>query len=271
MSENSAPSTKTIDLEARANAPAKQGGVRVNKGIYKAPIASIITVVRNSGHAIEKTLLSVIKHQSQHMEYIVLDGNSTDDTLEYIRKHENFIDYWISEPDKGIFDAINKSLALARGSYCLVINEGDLLLEFPLKELQDLADRNGDIGMFRVQMSNSKIHVSRIDYRTRFANTLHHQGCFYRREIGLCYNHEEYPHFADFDLNQKLFKSRKAFVEYPRVISFFSVDGASSRAENRQEYYRVVRANYGLWWEWIGRLYIAQGLCRARLLSFIRK
>jgi glycosyltransferase involved in cell wall biosynthesis len=244
-----------------------EGGIRIVEGRTKNPLATIITVVRNGGTAIEQTIQSVVRHQCDEMEYIVVDGNSTDATLACIKSYESAIDYWISEPDKGIYDAIEKGMKASKGLYCLVINLGDLLLELPLKELRDLKNAEGDVGMFIVQMSNGKVHESKIDYRTKFANTLHHQGCFYRREIALKYNFQAYPHFADFDLNQKLLIAKQKFVRYHRTISYFSVDGVSSLAIHRNEYYRVVRDNFGKWWELVARTYIAQGNMKKHIRS----
>ncbi len=89
------------------------------------PRITVITVVLNGCEALKKTILSVTGQTYKNMEYIVIDGGSTDGTLEVIRKHENDIDYWLSEPDKGIYDAMNKGISLASGEWIIFMNAGD--------------------------------------------------------------------------------------------------------------------------------------------------
>ena len=76
---------------------------------------SIITVCYNSSKTIEKTILSIANQTYKDIEYIIVDGNSTDNTIFYIDKYINVIDKWISEPDKGLYDAMNKGIAMASG------------------------------------------------------------------------------------------------------------------------------------------------------------
>jgi glycosyltransferase involved in cell wall biosynthesis len=102
----------------------KQGGIRL-KGINKKPFMSVITVVFNSASFLEYTILSVIRQDFVDFEYIIIDGGSTDETIDLIKKHEDRIDFWISEPDKGIYDAMNKGVDLARGEWLNFMNAGD--------------------------------------------------------------------------------------------------------------------------------------------------
>ncbi|NTV34209.1 MAG: glycosyltransferase, partial [Deltaproteobacteria bacterium] len=89
------------------------------------PLISIITVVRNGRDSIEQTIRSVLKQTCRSLEYIVIDGGSTDGTVDIIRKYANRITYWVSEPDGGIYDAMNKALNHARGKGHLFLNAGD--------------------------------------------------------------------------------------------------------------------------------------------------
>jgi glycosyltransferase involved in cell wall biosynthesis len=105
------------------------GGLRA-KGIIKQsqenmPLISVITVVRNREMSIEETILSVINQSYQNIEYIIVDGASTDGTLDVIRKYEDKIDYWISEEDNGIYEAMNKGIDLASGELIGLINSDD--------------------------------------------------------------------------------------------------------------------------------------------------
>lgn len=89
------------------------------------PRVSIITVVRNDALGLARTLASVVKQAHANRQWIVIDGGSTDDTLATLRQHEAAIDTWISEPDAGIYHAMNKGVALADGEWLLFMNAGD--------------------------------------------------------------------------------------------------------------------------------------------------
>lgn len=89
------------------------------------PVFSIVTVVRNGINSIESTILSVINQNYQNFEFIIIDGNSNDGTVEVIKKYENYITYWISEPDKGIYDAMNKGILRSNGKYIILLNSDD--------------------------------------------------------------------------------------------------------------------------------------------------
>jgi glycosyltransferase involved in cell wall biosynthesis len=109
------------------------GGLRT-KGLFKKnepnrPLVTIITVVFDGAEDLEKTLLSVLNQSYDNVEYIVVDGGSTDGTLDIVRKYDHAIDYWISEKDGGIYDAMNKGIRLATGNWVNFMNSGDLFYE----------------------------------------------------------------------------------------------------------------------------------------------
>jgi len=89
------------------------------------PKITIITVCFNAEKYIEQTIQSVISQKNCDFEYIIVDGNSTDKTKQIIQQHESQITHWISEPDKGIADAMNKGVALATGEYVLFLHADD--------------------------------------------------------------------------------------------------------------------------------------------------
>lgn len=89
------------------------------------PTFSIITITYNAVRLVEQTLLNVLSQSYPNIEYIVIDGGSTDGTVDIIRRYESGLAYWVSEPDKGIYDAMNKGLQKATGDYVWFINAGD--------------------------------------------------------------------------------------------------------------------------------------------------
>ena len=91
------------------------------------PTFSIITITYNAVRLVEQTLLNVLSQSYPNIEYIVIDGGSTDGTVDIIKRYESGLTYWVSEPDKGIYDAMNKGLQKATGDYVWFINAGDSL------------------------------------------------------------------------------------------------------------------------------------------------
>ena len=93
------------------------------------PLITVVTVVFNGEKFLEETILSVINQTYDNVEYIIIDGGSTDGTLDIIKKYEHAIDYWVSEKDKGIYDAMNKGISCATGNFIGLLNADDLIYE----------------------------------------------------------------------------------------------------------------------------------------------
>ncbi|MEW6602475.1 MAG: glycosyltransferase family 2 protein, partial [Nitrospirota bacterium] len=89
-------------------------------------IVSIITVTHNSLTMLQKTVESVVSQTYRNKEFIIIDGGSTDGTYDYLVQRQNHIDLWISEPDEGIYDAMNKGSKKATGAWIIFLNSGDI-------------------------------------------------------------------------------------------------------------------------------------------------
>ena len=136
--------------------------------MIKKPLISIITVVYNGEQNLEETILSVINQTYDNIEFIIIDGASTDGTIDIIKKYEDKIDYWISEKDSGIFDAMNKGILMSKGDYINFMNSGDFFTNVDLvndvvkivnnQEIDLLyGDRNSDDGNY--SKVNIKYHI----------------------------------------------------------------------------------------------------------------
>lgn len=108
------------------NLDTNSGGRRLSRqSSVPAPVISVVTATRNCAAELERTMLSVLGQRVEGLEYIIVDGGSSDGTLELLRKYEDKLEYWVSEPDGGIADAFNKGLSLAGGGVVGILNAGD--------------------------------------------------------------------------------------------------------------------------------------------------
>jgi glycosyltransferase involved in cell wall biosynthesis len=210
------------------------------------PIVSIITVVFRAQKDLQALIESVARLKRDNVEFIVIDGGSEDGTCELLRQYDSVIDYWVSEPDGGIYDAMNKGIAAARGIFLFHLNAGDRLLHIPVRELEIAASNNVDVVAFRVSIDDKHEFRPSHGVALRLKNTLHHQGTFYKRKDFPVYD-INYRVFADFDANQRLAR-RKAKVEiFDQVVATHAGGGVSDlhTKANVAEFFEVIRRNYG--------------------------
>ena len=151
---------------------------------------SIITVNYNNKEGLRKTIESVINQTFRDFEYIVIDGGSSDGSGELLREYSDKITYWVSEPDKGIYNGMNKGIAKATGDYLNFMNSGDCF--FANDVLQRVANYNYDADFIvgrdyhyseRRQQGHASIQPPRTTMMHFFMATLDHQSSFIRREL----------------------------------------------------------------------------------------
>jgi glycosyltransferase involved in cell wall biosynthesis len=108
----------------------RSGGKRMSgilpRGTVDRPLLTVVTAVFNAASTLEATIQSVLCQTYPHIEYIIIDGGSTDGTLDIIRKYDDAIDYWMSGPDKGVYDAMNKGIKASSGSWLNFLNANDV-------------------------------------------------------------------------------------------------------------------------------------------------
>lgn len=229
----------------------------IERIVTNNPLVSIITVTYNVVNSIEATIKSVINQSQFNFEYIIIDGNSTDGTQSIVEKYINNIDVWISEPDKGIADALNKGVKYAKGKYVLCILSGDILYDIPT---DTLVKENSDLVCFPVKVTGNFVVYPKINNWLKIKNTIPHQGAFFKRTDKLIHNNK-YRFFCDFALTQLLYKTKSKINIYSTpVIAFHGLDGATSNISNSKEMFTVINDNYGpifkllsfLYWKFYG-------------------
>lgn len=203
------------------------------------PVISVVTVVYNGAAAIEKTIQSVLNQTYEHVEYIVIDGNSKDGTQDIIRKYEDRITFWSSEPDKGIYDAMNKGISKCTGLFTIFVNCGDYL--YSASTLASIVETyNSELQQYDMVYGRAKIIK---EDGSLFDLTFPHS----HEEMwrGPCFRHgallarttilqneqfevsKELKIAADFDFIYKCYKKGCSFVSIDIVVMAFLEEGVS--------------------------------------------
>lgn len=229
------PST-TLRLEGGRRT---RGEIRTDR-----PLISIITVVFRAKNDLIPLLENVFEHDPRDFELIVVDGGSSDGTVELLREWDEKIDYWVSEPDQGIYDAMNKAQALAQGDFLYHLNAGDKLLHVPRQELELARQDNIDVAAFRVTIDGNREFCPSRGLMLTLKNTLHHQGTFYRRQTFLPYD-VRYKVLGDFDVNQRLALRGAKIRLFDKVVAWHASGGAADALLGYSEHSSIVRKNYG--------------------------
>ena len=180
----------------------------------KKPFFSIITVVLNGQKFLEDTIKSIIS-QNEEIEYIIIDGGSTDNTLNIIKKYEKNIHFWISEKDQGIYDAMNKGMERASGEYICFVNSADILKKNALSIIKKYIDNDPEIDFIfgSVEKHWGIVHgykPQKIKYSWGFYSS-HSTGFFLKlssaKKIGI-YN-LKYKYHADYDYFYRMIVKHK--------------------------------------------------------------
>jgi glycosyltransferase involved in cell wall biosynthesis len=223
---------------------------------------SIITIVYNDINFIEKTIQSVLNQTHRNIEYIVIDGGSTDGTTEIIKKYASNISYWVSEKDDGLYDAMNKGLRVAKGDYVIFMNSGDSFVDqHVLANIFTGSNNNADIyyGETYLVDKSGMVLGTRTDLTTRKlpkdltwqkminGMVVCHQSIFVKRQLAPAYD-LSYKCSADIEWVIQSLKNAKKIVNANMVISKYLVGGFSIANQKKcwQERFQIYRNHYGL-------------------------
>ena len=213
---------------------------------------SIITVCFNASKIIEETILSVINQKYEYFEYIVIDGASTDGTIDIIKRYESRITQWISAPDKGIYDAMNKGITMATGEWIIFMNAGDVFYDHNI--LVELNKRNvfndcdlvyGDV-IGRYAIGNRLLKAGNIKDITKTMQ-FSHQSMFVKtalmkeKKFAL-----KYRLAADYNFILSMYLGRKRFHYIPIPISIIEADEGATFTnfiKSKKEVYDIHLSN----------------------------
>ena len=196
------------------------------------PTVTIIIVSYNAGKFLQACIDSIARQSFKNIEVVLLDGNSTDDTVEIIKRNEHLISFWKSEPDTGIYDAMNKAVRLATGKWILFLGADDELLEGFSEAAFELKNENTLYygHCFRKEIkTNAKLTA----YEIAKVNVCHH-AVFYPSGVFKKYQYKtDYVVYADHALNIQLWGNKLFAKKYlPFAIAKYSPDGFSTRTKD---------------------------------------
>ena len=235
------------------------------------PRVSIVTPSYNQGQFIEETIRSVLLQGYPHLEYAVIDGGSSDNTLDVLRRYQDHL-YWVSEPDRGQADAINKGLRMSQGEVLAYLNSDDTYLPGSIRLVASYFRAHPDVGMVygdcQVVDAQGKVlglmrgHEFNLHRLIHRAEIIPQQAAFWRREAveqvgpfdtGLQYS-------MDYDFFVRV--GRAFLVVYiPQMLACFRMHGSSKTVSWEEKHWQetlAVSERYGMkrWtaWYWIRRL-----------------
>jgi glycosyltransferase involved in cell wall biosynthesis len=218
-----------------------QGGTRVIGDLHTTsvpshPLVSIITVVLNGEMNIEKTVQSVLSQTYKYIEYIIIDGGSTDGTLDIIRRYDDKIAYWISEPDNGISDAFNKGIAASTGEIVGILNSDDWYETDAVDSAVSLLlQKDTDIVHGMVQYWDTQGHKTELfsgnDALLNRDMTINHPSVFARRNayVKIALFRTDFRYAMDYEWLLRAKVNELKFTYIARCLSNVRLAGASDK------------------------------------------
>lgn len=215
---------------------------------------SIITVCYNAESEIEATIKSVIEHPLMaYIEYIIIDGGSTDRTMDIINKYERQVSKILSEQDDGIYDAMNKGIKLATGDWILNINTGDILINIPIEKLESAVEDYYAVAGC-VDSENGIIRPL-YNWIIKTHNTLPHQGLFYNNRKTMMKYETYYKIVGDYNYNLKMFKENKKVLIIEDIVAYHSLSGISGNILSAKESYHAIKETYNYFYVFLSYIY----------------
>lgn len=223
------------------------------------PKISVITITFNSAATLEETILSVTSQDYPDLEYVIIDGGSTDGTLDIIRKYQDKIQIVVSEPDRGISDAFNKGIAQATGEIVGIINSDDILLPAALQKVADLYDPkvdvySGHILFWDVDTDETFPSYPDVAFDTlRLQYNVAHPARFIRKDAYERYGlyREDLRYMMDIELLCRFYKQGASFLLVDSPLAKFRIGGTTNDSiyKKKEDYRAFVQSFGGSSWD----------------------
>lgn len=225
------------------------------------PKVSVVTVTYNAETLLERTLKSVLTQTYPNKEYIIIDGNSKDNTISIIKKNAHHLDFWLSEPDRGIYDAMNKGIAQASGDYVIFMNAGDTFFEE--NTLEKIFEHNtwADIYYGEAQMIDAAT-LKPVGLRSEFTPhhlpekltwqamawgmVVCHQAILVKKDIIEDFD-LTYRYSSDIDWVIRMLKKAKTIENTHQIVATYLLGGVSAqkRRQSLSERYQILKKHFG--------------------------
>ncbi|MGI5974567.1 MAG: glycosyltransferase family 2 protein [Paludibacter sp.] len=198
---------------------------------------SIITINRNNVIGLRKTIESVVCQAFKDFEYIIIDGASTDGSVDVIKEYHDSITYWVSEPDKGIYNAMNKGIKVAKGEYCYFLNSGDWLYDCKILEMVFNENINSDIISGNI-LKKTEVETSPqiFTIRNLLIKNIPHQAMFIKKKLfenDQMYN-EGLKILSDFLFNIQVCLKGVSYKYINLIIANYDTTGISNNNDHYQ-------------------------------------
>ena len=218
---------------------------------------TIVSVVFNAVNDIEKTIQSIINQTYNDIEYIIVDGESSDGTIDILKSYESKISKLIIEKDKGLYDAMNKSLDFATGDYLIFINSGDTfvtpyVVEGVVNSLKfNDAVYYGDVIFLNTKEKSATFFGGYFGKHRLCMKNICHQAIFYPKSVYKTRKYDlTYKIFADYIYNISLKADNVRFIYLKKIISFFELGGLSSTGDEQITKHKgkIILKKFGLYY-----------------------
>lgn len=198
---------------------------------------SIITINYNNAEGLKSTIESVLAQTNKNFEYIVIDGASTDNSVSVIEQYANALDYWVSEPDQGIYEAMNKGTKAATGEFCLFLNSGDVLYDQGVMEavIQKNATADLQLGRLCYERGKEEYESRTPTLLTFYERSLLHPCTFIKRELLLKRPYDEALRIvSDWKFFMQVTLFDHCSYEYLHLLmTLFDITGVSNNDEHK--------------------------------------
>lgn len=217
---------------------------------------SIITINLNNAKGLKETVKSVLSQSYRSFEFIIIDGNSNDNSLEVINKYKKSICFWVSEEDNGIYQAMNKGIKVAKGEYLLFLNSGDVLNgNKAIENYVNHPNFKGDViyGNYKFE-KGEKIYPEKLTPLHFFNSSLPHQSSFIKKELfsKFGFYDENYKIVSDKAFFIKCFLSKKVVFKHINIaLSICDLDGISNTNHQlvKEENNAILKSLFGIYYE----------------------